>query len=166
MSKVHERLAEIPAAQLGRVVVAVVEDPYSTNGGQIAVLRQTRDDPLAGLLARNQIDLAQFSAGRAWQRHWEDAAIGAVRGIDPTKEPVDGKGAPVAAFSDRQRKAFLELRLVAATLGFEGNRIVHLVLAERLSLADAAERLDKPAKFMGQRFRECLETLAKLWCFA
>jgi hypothetical protein len=89
-----------------------------------------------------------------------------VRAIDPTKEPVDGKGPPTTPFTDLQRKAMLELRHVAIVLGWEGDRLVRDILGDRVQLADAAVRRGRSKKYIGIRFRECLETMAKMWCFA
>lgn len=159
---IHDRLAEVsPSQQLG-LVVDVVQDPYDA-AATISVARATRDDPLAGMHARGQIDTAQLSAGRIWQRHWEDAAIGSIRAINPMKEPVDGSGPPPVPFTDRQREAMDELRMAAVALGQEGDRIVRLVLVDRLQITELAIRVGRPKKYMGQRFRECLETLARLW---
>jgi hypothetical protein len=164
--KIHERLAEIPAAQVSGTVFAIVDDPYSHSGGQIAVLRATRDDPLAAMLARGSIDQAQYHAGREWQRTWENAGIGAVRAIDPTKEPVSGSGPRPDPITDRQRRAVEELRTAQLMLGYEGDRLVREILGDRVALADAAQRHGWAKKFTGQRFKECLETMAKLWGFA
>jgi len=163
---IHDRRAELSAIQAQHAVAAVVRDPYSTIGENITVLRATRDDPLAGMLARQQIDQAQFESGRAWQGLWEAAEIGAVRGIDPTKEPVDGKGAAASPFTDRQRDAFHELRTVSLTLGFEGDRLVRQILGERLSLQFCADQRKQTQKYIRLRFRECLETMAKMWGYA
>jgi hypothetical protein len=118
------------------------------------------------MLARKQIDRAQFEAGRRWQELWEAAEIGAVKAIDPTKEPVDGTGPARSPFSDRQKKAFEELNVAMTMLGYEGHQIVHSVLGLRMQLVDVASQRGRPAKYIGQRFRETLETLAKLWGFA
>ena len=159
---IHDRLAEVsPSQQLG-LVVDVVQDPYDS-AATISVARATRDDPLAGMFARGQIDMAQLSAGRIWQRHWEDAAIGSIRAIDPTKEPVDGKGPPPMPFTDKQREAVLELRTCGVALGYTGDRIVRMVLADRMQIIQVAGLLKQPKKYIGQRFRECLETMARLW---
>jgi len=164
--KIHDRRGEVPPFQALGVVADVVRDPYSTIGENITVIRATRDDPLAGMLARRQIDLAQYEAGREWQRHWEEAAIGAVRAIDTTKEPVDGKGATAGPFTDRQRLAFNELWVVRRTLGFEGERLVREILGDRIPLEVAAAQRGRPRKYIGMRFREALETMARMWCFA
>lgn len=147
-------------------MVAVVRDPYSDLGENITVLRSTRDDPLAGMLARQSIDLAQYEAGREWQRHWEDAQIGAVRAIDPTREPVDGKGPQTSPYNEKQRKAMGELRTVAAVLGYEGDRLIADILGSRTPLELAAQRRGRSKKYISIRFRECLETMAKIWGFA
>lgn len=164
--KIHDRLAEdVPREQREGIITDVVENPYK-QGESIRVVRATRDDPLAGLYSRGAIDTAQLSAGRTWQRHWEDAAIGAIRSIDPTKEPVDGRGPPVAPFTDKQRKACIALREAAVMLGYEGDRIVRAILGERASLAEVAIRHRRSKKYIGLRFREALETMAKLWMLA
>ncbi len=163
--QIHDRLAEVPARQREGITTDVVEDPYK-RGESIRVLRATKDDPLAGLYARGAIDMAQLSAGRVWQRYWENAAIGAVRGIDPTKEPVDGKGPPPAPFTDKQRKACIALREAAVMLGYEGDRITRAVLGERATLHEVAQRHRRSKKYIGLRFRDCLETMARLWMLA
>jgi hypothetical protein len=162
--KVHDRRAELSAIQAGHAVAAVVQDPFSPND-HITVLRFTRDDPLAGMLARSQIDQAQFSAGRQWQEHWENAGVGIIKAIDPTKEPVDGKGSVVDPFTDRQKEAFTELHVVQRTLGYEGDLLVRDVLGERLPIMEAARRRGRSPRYVGVRFRECLETLARMWNF-
>lgn len=161
--KIHDRLAEVPAQQREGVVTDVVEDPYK-RGENIRVLRSTRDDPLAGLHARGSIDTAQLQAGRVWQRHWENAqGSSAVRAMDPSKEPVDGRGETPAPFTDKQRKACMELRAASLMLGYEGDRITRAILGERESLHAVAVRHRRSKKFIGLRFRECLETLARMW---
>jgi hypothetical protein len=162
MEIVHDRQAEVEGIGM---VVDVVDNPYGA--GKISVTRSTRDDPLAGMHSRGVIDAAQYAAGRHWQRAWEDSEIGAVRAVDTTREPVDGCGAMHSPFSDKQRDAFKELQMASVVLGFEGDMIVREVLGnQRMPIAAVAQRHGRPKKFMGQRFRECLEALAKLWSYA
>lgn len=160
---IHDRLAEVsPSQQLG-LVVDVVQDPYD-QAANITVARATRDDPLAGMLARGQIDRAKYEAGRIWQRHWENAAIGGtLKGCDTTREPVDGRGQTPDPFTDRQRAAVQKLREATVALGYNGDRIIRMVLADRMSIIQVADVLKRHKKYIGVRFRECLETLAKLW---
>lgn len=161
----HEAVVSIPLAQRSFIVSDLVEDPYRP-GRYSPAMRTTRDDPVAGLYARRAIDTAQLSAARIWQGHWETAHGCVVKAIDPTREPVDGHGAMHDAFSDRQREAVLELRAVTIILGWEGDRIVRLVLADRLTILELSSRIHRPAKYSGLRFRECLETMAKRWSLA
>ena len=163
--KIHDRIAEVHPLQREGLVVDVVQDPYDRTQN-ISVVKSTRDDPIAGMLARGQIDLAQMQAGRIWQKFWEDAEGGVLRGIDPTREPVDGKGPAISPFTDKRAHACEELRNARIMLGWEGDCIVRGVLSERLQIHQVAIRHGRPAKYMGQRFKECLETLAKLWGLA
>jgi hypothetical protein len=161
---VHDRRAEILPFQDTGVATDCVDDPYGV--GKINVIRSVRDDPLAGMHSRRFIDDAQFAAGRHWQQCWEDSEIGQVRAIDTTKEPVDGGGASCTPFTDKQREAFRELQLASVVLGYEGDMIIREVLAQRMSLKDVGLKHHRPKKFIGQRFRECLESMAKLWSYA
>jgi hypothetical protein len=155
------------------VAADVVTDPYSPAGEthQIKILRSIRDDPLAGLMSRRVIDAAQFEAGRRWQLLHDISGIGALRAIDPFKEPVDGRGALGFGPSDRAIDAATGLRRAAEHLGSVGAELAHLVLVEGLTLAAVAERRGvKPTedvtRYFGRRFREVLESLARLWGFA
>lgn len=161
----HEAVVQIPLAQRPFIVDDLVDDPENP-GRYSPAMRSTRDDPVAGLYARRAIDTAQMSAARIWQRHWETAHGCVVKAIDPTREPVDGHGAARPDFTDRQRESIFELHRVRIVLGYEGDRIVILVLAERLNLTELATRIARPTKYAGLRFRECLETMAKRWSLA
>jgi hypothetical protein len=151
------------------VAPVVVDDPFSNRGEKIEVMRSLRDDPLAGMFSRAQIDDAQYRAGRQWQSFHEQSAIGALGAIDPTKEAVDG-GRMRDVLTDKQAKAIMELRRIEPVLGMEGAALVRDVLGARMSIAVAAARRgcmsEAEAKYIGRRFRESLETLAVHWGFA
>lgn len=162
--QVHDRRAT-DLLRNAMVVPFEVQDPYAVDGiGRIVVMRSLRDDPLAGMFARRQIDQAQYDAGRKWQAYMEDAEVGNIRAIDPTKEAVDGGRMP-EPLSDRAAFAFRELSHAHATLGMIGENIVRDILgANRMSIKQAAAKryCTKAAEieFWGKRFREALETLA------
>lgn len=165
--KVHDRLAaELPT----NAVVAMVEvdDPFEA-GGRITVLRSVRDDPLARLRHRNHIDEAQYSAGRAWQADYEAAEVGGVKAMDTTKEPVDGRRLP-EMLTERQQKAMRRIARDDAALGQEGAILVRRVLVQAMTFEMiGAERGDIGQfmiKYLGKRFREALETLARVRGFA
>jgi hypothetical protein len=163
-AKIHERLAaELPINAV--VAPALVDDPLEP-GAKLKVLRSTRDDPLAGMLARGVIGEHLYAAGRRWQGHHEAATIGSVRAVDPTKAPVDGGKIP-EPITDRQIRAIRALADADAALGARDQVLVRDILGERLSLADAARRRDwdgeRGINYAGRRFRDALDTLAALW---
>jgi hypothetical protein len=170
-AKAYDRTAaDLPHG--AQVVVSIEDDPYSPAGqtDKITVLRSIRDDPLAGMWARDQIDRTQFCAGRMWQRFWEQAGIAGVQAMDPTKEPVDGRGAMRPDITDEQLKAYRQLKAARDVMGLEGDRLLREILEEGLSIKRAAYRRgmisERGILYCGRRFGECLETLARLWGLA
>jgi hypothetical protein len=115
----------------------VVDDPIEF-GAKLLVTRITRDDPLAKLHARRQIDDAQYYAGRAYQKDWETAERGP-RAIDPTKEAVDGGRMP-EPITDAQKQAAGRLNAVIKQIGADGVCIIHDFLIDRMTIAGLAER--------------------------
>jgi hypothetical protein len=166
--KMHQRLSQdLP---IGSVVsIAIVADPYSQTGEKIQVLRSTRDDPLAGMHARQQIDDAQLAAGRKWQRLFEQAQIGQIRAIDPGKEAVDGGRTP-EPITDRQIATMRKLDEAHKWLGKNDYSIIYTVLGLRRMLKEAAEihgySTAREFDYFSRRFKESLESLAVLWGFA
>jgi hypothetical protein len=113
--------------------------------------------------ARRQIDQCDYVAGRHWQAAWENAEIGGVRAIDPSKEAVDGGRLP-EVLTDLQRRAVVDLKIARETLGLWGDDLIRDVLGRCMSIQQAAimRGLNNEAnrKYTGQRFRECLSSLA------
>jgi hypothetical protein len=167
--KVHDRMAT-DLTRNAMVAPAVVDDPYSTIAGEkIRVTRSLRDDTLAWMYSRSFIDTAEFSAGRKWEQYVHWAEIGGVRAIDPTKEAVDGKRLP-EPITDRQIEAMQQLRMAEGVLGMEGASLVRDILTHQLTITMAAARryllTEQERKYLGRRFRECLDTLAEHWGLA
>lgn len=166
-SPIHDRKAQ-DLLRNAQVAADEVDDPYEA-GGKIVVLRSTRHDPLFDLKAKGMIDQCDYVAGRHWQAAWENAEIGGVRGIDPSKEAVDGGRIP-EVLTDVQRRAVQDLKAARGALGAEGERLVRDVLAEGLSIGQAALRRglasESDRKYLGKRFRECLSTLAVRFGYA
>lgn len=144
-----------------------VDDPYEA-GGKIIVMRSTRDDPLAKLHGRNQIDEAQYHAGRRFQEDFETAERGP-RAIDPGKEYVDGGLAP-EPITEAQRKAARNLAGVNRELGQNGSALVYAVLISRVTVEqicdDRGLKAERERLYVGRRFRECLDDMAKFYGFA
>lgn len=169
LAPVHDRRAtELPKGVIPAVVD--VRDPYDDVGGMITVIKNIRGDTLGELKARGQIDDAMYAAGLEWQRHYENAAIGALKAANPMKEPVDGGGVIADVLTDKQRIAVKRMAIADRDLGLLGRALVMDVLGRGLTIqAAAAERgatseVDK--KFWGKRFRECLQTLAVTYGYA
>jgi hypothetical protein len=144
-----------------------VENPH--NPEQKTVVFRSVRDPIASLHSTGQIDEAQYRAGRHWQRAYELSEVGGARAIDPTKEAVDGGRMP-EMLTDAQLRAFKDLDQARKALGMVGERIVMAVLGERQTFAIVANRwglsTDRERRYIGMRFNECLEELAKLWGYA
>lgn len=164
----HEKIYDRMAAELpinSEVAIAIVDDPIE-QGAKLQVLRSVRDDPLAGMLSRSQIDTAQFDAGRLWQRYREDSEIGGVQAIDTTKEAVDG-GRFKEPDIDRLSAALTKLKDADRVLGAYGASLIYDVLARRMTIMEVAQARSmtrqREIDYIGRRFRECLEELAKLW---
>lgn len=165
-SKVADRRAQ----ELGRgaeVYFVEIEDPFET-GAKILAARSRRDDPLADMHARKQIDEAQFRGGLAFQKDFEAAERGP-RAIDPSKEFVDGGMMP-EPITEAQQKAALQLAIVYQELGADGSALMHDVLIHGQSYRQIAASRG----FAGQRWERYfgttvflhLHTLAFVYGFA
>lgn len=164
----HERLAAVPAGIPTSIVV--VDDPYGGRGEKIKVVQAIRDDPLAAMRAARQVDQAQYTAGRHWQAAYELSEIGGARAIDPTKEAVDGGAGFRDPISDKVSRAYQDLARGARALGMEGEVIIRDVLGSGMTIVLAATKrglfTEPERKYLGRRFRECLETLAVVYGYA
>lgn len=147
-----------------KVAPVEVDDPHALEpGDKLIVMRSLRDDPLAAMHALGQVDECQYAAGRHWQMALEFAEVGSVKAIDPGKEAVDG-GQLADPISERQQKAIGDLRRVDEALGSEGAELLRDILAKRMTVQIAAARRgyvsEAARKYVGARFRECLDTAA------
>ena len=164
---VHDRTSR-DLLRNAQVAAVEVDNPYE-EGSKIVVLRSTRHDPLADMKSKGQIDQCDYVAGRHWQAAWENAEIGGVRAIDPTREAVDG-GRQREVLTDTQRRAVQDLKAAREALGREGHLLICDVLGSGMSITQAAcnRGLSSEAdrKYTGKRFRECLSTLAVRFGYA
>jgi hypothetical protein len=152
-----------------QVAPVEVDDPYE-EGGRIVVLRSTRHDPLADMKSKGQIDQCDYVAGRHWQAALDNAVMGRVQAIDPTRPAVDGGGRRPELLTDTQRRAVQDLKAAREALGREGHQLICDVLGSGMSITQAAcnRGLSSEAdrKYTGRRFRECLSTLAVRFGYA
>jgi hypothetical protein len=167
-AKIHDRRS---TDLLRNADVAPIEvtDPYAVEpGDKIVVMRSIRNDPLAALHSRRQIDEAQYHGGRAFQYDFETVERGA-QAVDPSKPYVDCSPGPQGT-SNAHNKALDRLNRVHAVLGQEGSAVAHDVLVSHLSLDQVAGKrsmnTELEKKYIGRRFRECLGSLAIFYGFA
>ncbi len=153
-----------------RVAVIQVDDPLE-DGGKLIVLRSLRDDPLAALHSAGQLGThgeVLFLAGRRWQRCFELAQGDGLRGIDTTRDAVDGGQIARATLSEQQIDAQDDLTKANKALGMEGESIIMDILGRGMTLTKAAAKRsltsETERKYLGRRFRECLATIAWVFC--
>jgi hypothetical protein len=165
--KVHDRRSrDLPLN--AEVALVEVDDPLALEAGEkIVALRSIRNDPLARLHARGQINEAQYRGGRAFQNDWERAERGP-QAIDPTREHVDGVQVR-EPITEGQRKAVLRLNRVERELGADGSALVHNVLVDGMTMEQVGQRRDLTTQrwkdYFSRRFQECLDRLALIYGF-
>ena len=123
--------------------------------------------------ARRQVDEAQYSAARAYQRLYDCATIGNLSPADLPRPRVDG-GKPPDPISAARMAAATRLRSVERTLsdwhGYAGLSLMRCVLTGGKSVDKAARDFgaisEREARFWGLLFRKCLDVLAKALGFA
>lgn len=144
-----------------------VDDPYEI-GGKIIVMRSTRDDPLAWMHSRNVIDEAQYQGGLAFQMDFETIQAGP-RAIDASEPYVDRSfrhRSISVAFSDslaRLNRADRELGQLGASL--TRDVLIHGMSIQAIGIARGTGS-EAELKYIGRRFRECLDTLAFVYEFS
>lgn len=163
-NEIHDRRA----VDLTHKDVAPIEidDPYEEQG-KIIAMRSLRDDPLAAMHSKNHINNCQYLAGRQWQKAYELAEIGGAQAIDYTRDKVDGGQIAQPTVSDVQARSISMLTNARKALGDYGASIVFDVLARHMTLQQIADQRmmtrDVEVRFLGRRFHECLDTLAKVF---
>ena len=167
-AKVHDRRSrDLP---LNAEVASIeVDDPLALEAGEkIVALRSIRNDPLARLHSRGQINEAQYRGGRAFQNDWEHAERGP-QAVDPTREYVDGVQAR-EPITEGQRKAALRLNRIERELGADGSALVHNVLVDGMTMEQVGQRrglvTQRWKDYFSRRFQECLDRLALSYGFA
>jgi len=163
--KIHDRRSNDTLAA-GQYVAIEVDDPMGLEvGDKIAVLRQTRSDPLGRLHAHRQINDAQYHAGREYQKDKETASRGP-KAIDPTKEAVDG-GVMPEPLTDRQRKATKRIIKIEGELGRRLTGVLEAVLIEGKTMEQIARsQAQSVLKMHGSLFRVALNELAQMYGFS
>lgn len=167
--RIHDRRSQdLPINSI--VAPITVDDPHGLECGEkIVVFRSLRNDPVAAMHARGQVDEAQYAAARHWQRCYEAVELSGARAIDTTKEAVDG-GRLADPLSDQWSKANGDLTKAGRALGMEGEAIIRDVLGRAMPLLHAAAARNLTSErdliYIGRRFKESLDTLALVFGYA
>lgn len=137
-------------------VVALRDDPVGRMHRRKHLRRDNESDDIAADL--------RLRAARHWQMLYEKSEIGGARGIDMTKDVVDG-GRFVLPDTDGRLNAQDDLADLNSVLGLEGAHLVRRVLGEKFEIKQVAammgETSDRAIRYIGRRLVECLDTLAK-----
>lgn len=153
----HDRRAT--GSPLTALQVVEVDDPYEV-GAKITAVQ--RHDVLSHMHAHGMIDGAQNKAGLRYQQLTERAQIGAMQSADLKRPRVDcGRPDPL---SEAVLVAQEELSHLNTALGKFGSALVQDILILGYSVEQAGTARGAHAvreqRYIGSRFRECLETLA------
>jgi hypothetical protein len=161
---VYDRVtADLPIN--ARVAPALVDDPLEP-GAKLRVARSLRDDVLGHLLAREHIDQAQYEAGRLYEKYAEQAEIGNLKAMDPTKEAVDGGGIH-EPITDKQIAAVRHLTEARGVLGRRNEMLVRKIIVEKKRFKEIARSpAELDVRHARQTFIECMEELAVFWNMA
>jgi hypothetical protein len=167
VAPIHYRIAtDLPIN--AEVAPIDVQNPLAAFGDTdtIRVMRNLRDDPLAGFHSRKQIDQASYLSGREWQRCYEVLMVGGLKAMDFTKEPVDGGGRSDTS-TEAQNRARRKLDAASDALGRTNDLLVRRILGDGRSIAEVAGMfggVEKPSDELIEHwslvFRTCLNTLA------
>ena len=134
-------------------------------GNSVAVA-SLRDDPLSALWARHQIDDAKYVAGRHWQKLYEAAEIGDLRGVSSRRRPQRSRD-PHRSLHPSHGHADALLRGVRSA---RGDALVRDLLGRGPCLFEVAAArglgTQRGTEYLGMRPRECLETLAHEFGYA
>ena len=161
--KVHDRRAtDLNKGLAGHVAPIEIDDPFEA-GSKLIAMRNIRNDPLARMHTRKQIDEGQFHGGRLYQRDFETIERGP-QAVDPSKPYVDCSRIETDRASDQFSRALVRLNAAHRDLGQNGASLLRSLLIESLSIDDIAEQRSLTDaleyKYLWRRVLECLDTLA------
>ena len=133
-------------------------DGDRTNPKRITAAYNPRESYVGWLLARDQINRAEYEAAGKIREAFEAMGGAGARAMDYSKEWVDGGMMP-DPITDAQLNAGRTLKQCAAWLGPAGHDLTIKLAGQCLWPKDMAP--DRNGQlYVGKRFRECLSTLA------
>lgn len=156
---------------LPHVEIAVIEvdDPYfdaktpesRANPRKMKATINARESYAMWLYAREHIDHAELLAAKRIRGAWERLGGAGARAIDYTREKVDGGAMPQTISDDHLRAARI-LKDAQAVLGPAGYDLTIKLACMGLWISDLSSK-EVHQKYLGMRFRECLDTLSAHW---
>jgi hypothetical protein len=154
---------------LGNVIMLEVENPlYSrahdgdrTNPRTITACYNPRESYAGMLYARKTITQAENEAATRIRRAWEGIGGAGAKAMDYSKLVVDG-GLTPEPLSERQQEYGRLLKDAALRLGPQGYDLTIKLAGQGLMPKDMVATR-RQQDYLGQRFQECLETLAVHW---
>jgi hypothetical protein len=163
---------KVPVGFDGRFEVGArkIEDPLE-KGQRYYAAANVRESAIDHLASRNRINTAQAAAGDRFRKLWESAAIGAVKGLDPAKDVVDGGPGALDPLTDQVARASKELADAIEALGPVDSRIM-LAIMEEGSIEKAAAKWSRITGVLKGRRAEgyiagslvdCLNALVQHW---
>jgi hypothetical protein len=156
-------VARQPGYDGKREMVAAWVDSPLTPGTSDPVVKNIRESPLATMLARRQIDEAQYEAGSWFRKVYEQTRMGSMA-IDPSREPVDTSG-QADPIPDALIAASRLLRVARYELGGKGYLIVELVCGQGFTVREQ-QHVGRTEKGTGWLLRHALDRLAEWRGFA
>jgi len=159
-----------PVLAVAETAERFVPNPLAVEPGQVIKVRVSCAHPIDHMKARGRLSDAHYAAAVRFRAIYERAEIGAARGVDFTREAVDGGAGPRDVLTDGVVQAHKDLARIARVLGSVGGRLVERVCGagvpiETLALtwpmeAAARARMD----YLTHRLKEALEVLAsEVW---
>lgn len=140
-----------------------VDNPHDVNQ-KIIVFRKLRDDPLASMHSRGEISEAQFLAGRKWQEYYELLELSGAKGIDTTRDAVDGGQIARSSVTDAQAAAMAKLAGAAKALGMIAESVVRMVLVQGMTAGQVSAAMgfagDRRKRHYSMMFQDALTVLA------
>jgi hypothetical protein len=134
---------------------------------KVKVQRALRNDVIERLRQQKRLSDVECMVAREMQRLYEDAEVGGIGAMDPTREPVDGRGAAREPITDRQQRAMKRLAELQGNrwgIGRDGMAVVRQVCAEGMMPEQIARSWgytsQRQVAFVGQYLRRMLRLLA------
>jgi hypothetical protein len=153
--------------------ITEVVDPYEGDTRKtIPVAVNVKHDVILNMYSRRGsdgarwINEAQYRAGNRFLRLVEQSGGNLGLAVDPTREPVDGRGDGTGVI-DQKVKAALELGYVRRVLGLRDFNLMRSVICSNVDLYSfAQDQTERHRRYIAMRFKDALTTLSIHWGYS